>query len=169
MTTIYLGLGSNMGDRESNLEGALRMLAHKVTIGKISSVYETEPVGYSEQPWFLNLVCCGETRLGPFDLLSFAKDIEARLGRIPSFPNAPRPIDIDILFYDQEIMDTEELSIPHPRINERAFVLIPLADVALSLFHPALGKTIEVMVSELEDTKLVRKWGDVSSIGSTAF
>ncbi len=169
MSTIYLSLGSNLDDREANLKKALELLAPHVVLHQISSIYETEPVGYSNQPWFLNLVCCGKTTLDPSELLSFAKEIESKMGRVSSFPNAPRQIDIDLLFYDDQIIEAENLAIPHPRIGERGFVLVPLAEIAPSLAHPINTKTIKELLSELTDSEQVRKWGHVSSIGSKTF
>ncbi len=165
---VYLGLGSNLGDRESNLAQALAMLVEKVRLEKYSSIYETEPVGYSEQPDFLNMVCSGSTDLDPFDLLTFVKEIEKGLGRVPSFPNAPRPIDIDILFYDDQIIRSESLTIPHSRIAERAFVLVPLSEIAPKLIHPENGKHVEELLSEITNTYEIRKYKDVSSIGQAA-
>ena len=165
---VYLGIGSNLGDREPNLAKGLESLSQQVTIERVSSIYETEPVGYLEQPWFLNMVCCGTTQLDPFELLAFAKGIEGQLGRVPSFPNAPRPIDIDILFYDDRVVETENLIIPHPRIEERAFVLIPLVEIAPDLVHPSNGKYVRDLLSELTNSQQVRKWGNVPSVGSAA-
>ena len=140
MAIVYLGLGSNLGDREANLSQALRLLGQRgVWVDRVSSIYETEPVGYLEQPRFLNAVCRVSTELGPEELLSLAKEVEGLLGRRPSFPNAPRPIDVDILFYEDLVMESPELTIPHPRLAERAFVLVPLAEIAPDLVHPALG------------------------------
>ena len=169
MSTVYLGLGSNLGDREANLVKALGLLTQQVTIGQVSSIYETEPVGYKEQPWFLNLVCVGETKMDPFDLLTFTKEIEAELGRVSSFPNAPRPIDIDLLLYDDQKIDTDDLTIPHPRMGERRFVLAPMVEIAASIIHPGNSKTIKELLSELNDSTQIRKWGYVSNIGSAAF
>ncbi len=143
---------------------ALEALSGQVKIEMVSPIFETEPVGYADQPWFLNLVCCGETELEPLDMLSLCKTIEARMDRQESFRNAPRPIDIDILFYGDRVIDTKDLIIPHPRIVERGFVLIPLAQIAPELIHPKIGKSIEDLLSELGDSKQVRKWRNVSSI-----
>ncbi len=135
--TVYLGLGSNMGDRQKNLDTALELLAQRMKLGKISSIYDTEPVGVPPQPHFLNLVCRASTRLEPAALLTLAKGIEARLGRSGK-SDAPRPIDIDILLYGEEAVNTLELVIPHPRMAERAFVLIPLVEIA-----PECALTVE--------------------------
>src|SRR5579885_3230575 len=127
---VYLALGSNLGDRRGNIAAALQRLRAIIEIETISSVYETEPVGYLEQPRFLNIVCGGKTRLSAQELLKAAKEIEVAIGRQPTFRNGPRPIDIDILLYDNIQTEQEALTIPHPRMNERAFVLVPLAEIA---------------------------------------
>ncbi len=158
LTTAYLCLGANLGEREKNLSQALTLLSLKVNLQEISSIYETEPVGYKEQPLFLNLVCRVTTNLSPEELLHLAKDIETRMGRVPNFRNAPRIIDIDILFYDNKIIETPTLTIPHPRLHDRAFVLIPLAEIAPVLVHPKLGKSITQLANDVKGQKGVRKW-----------
>ncbi len=154
--TIYLGLGSNMGDRQENLDKALDFLSQRVRMGKISSVYDTEPVGNPEQPRFLNLVCQAYTRLEPAGLLTLAKGIESKLGRTGK-SNTPRPIDIDILLYDEQVIETPELTIPHPKMAERAFVLIPLAEIAPDLVHPVSGKTIKELSEGVKEKQGVLK------------
>jgi len=158
LPSAYLCLGSNLGDREKNLTRALSLLSQEVKLEKVSSIYETEPVGHKEQPLFLNMVCQGTTNLNPQELLSLAKAIESKMGRAPSFPNAPRPIDIDILFYDNEIITTKDLTIPHPRLTDRAFVLVPLAEIAPELVHPELGKSITELASKVKGHNGVRKY-----------
>jgi len=143
---VYLGLGSNMGNRQDNLDKAIGFLSQRLRVGKVSSVYETEPVGNPNQPRFLNLVCQVYTTLAPRELLNLAKGIESKLGRVPSQSNAPRPIDIDILFYGDQVIETPELVIPHPRLVERAFVLVPLAEIAPDLRHPVIDKPIEELL-----------------------
>lgn len=146
MHHVYLALGSNIGKREKNLSAALQRLCKVVAIHKISSVYETEPVGYLDQPRFLNIVCYGQTVVSPHDLLRNTKVIEEALGREPSFRNAPRPIDIDILLYDHLCLETEDLTIPHPRMSKRAFVLVPLAEIAPTAIEPMSGKTVQELL-----------------------
>ena len=157
--TAYLGLGSNMGNRQDNLDRALDFLSQRLRVEKVSSVYDTEPVGNIEQPRFLNLVCQVYTRLAPIELLALAKGIEHKLGRTISKSNAPRPIDIDILFYGDQVIETAELVIPHPKLAERAFVLIPLAEIAPDLVHPVSGKTIQELMGGLQQgVQGVFKW-----------
>ncbi len=168
MSAIYLSLGSNIGHREANLERALRLLGEEVKIHRISSIYETAPVGYADQPSFLNMVCEGETLLDPWELLAFVKGIERRMGRTPNFRNGPRVIDVDILFYDDRRIASEHLTIPHPRLSERRFVLEPLAEIAPELPHPESGKSVSELLSMLTDSQDVRKWGNVSNFGSPA-
>jgi GTP cyclohydrolase IV len=147
--TIYLALGTNLGDRRGNLTTALQRLREIMEMEIVSSVYETEPVGYTDQPRFLNLVCRGETRLEAQALLLVAKEIEAAVGRTPSVRNGPRLIDIDILFYDDLHIQKSSLTIPHPRIYERAFVLVPLAEIAPEFKDPISGKTVQELTEAI--------------------
>lgn len=154
--TVYLGLGSNMGDHQKNLDTALELLTQRMKLGKISSIYDTEPVGVPPQPRFLNLVCQAFTRLEPMALLTLAKGIEVRLGRSGK-SDAPRPIDIDILLYGDEVINTPDLVIPHSRMAERAFVLMPLAEIAPDVVHPVLKKTIKEMLKSVTEKQGVLK------------
>ncbi|GHO50038.1 2-amino-4-hydroxy-6-hydroxymethyldihydropteridine diphosphokinase [Ktedonospora formicarum] len=145
---VFLALGTNLGERKQNLEAALHQLSKNIEIKQVSSIYETEPVGYADQPNFFNLVCSGQTMLPVDKLHQETQKIEQQLGRQPSFRNGPRLIDIDILFYDQAYIERATLIIPHPRLHERAFVLAPLAEIAPDYLHPTLGKSAR----ELLDT-----------------
>lgn len=139
----YIGLGANLGDRLATINAALRRIAALGTTHVVSPIYESEPVGHADQPPFLNCVSKLETDLTPERLLERLLEIEHDLGRVRTFPNAPRTIDLDILLYDDHVIETAALSVPHPRLHERAFVLIPLADLASELVHPVLGKRVD--------------------------
>jgi len=156
-------LGSNLGEREENIAEALRRLSVGVNIERTSSLYETEPVGYKEQPWFLNAVCLGETKLKPQELLSFIKGIERRMGREEKVRWGPRIIDIDILFYDDLVLETPELTIPHPRLHQRRFVLVPLVELNPDFVHPILGLTMRELLKRARATEQVRRFKRESS------
>ncbi len=151
MATAYIGLGSNLGDRMAMLRMAIQRLETLGRIARVSSLYETEPVGFLEQPSFLNAVVALDTTLAPADLLGALLGIERDLGRMRSFPNAPRTLDLDLLLVDDAILDTPELTLPHPRLHERAFVLAPLAEIAPELVHPGTGKTMQEILHTLPD------------------
>lgn len=148
--TVYLALGTNLGDRLENLQAACKTLAPQARLLACSPIYETTPWGYLDQPDFLNQVIEVETELSPMDLLAHLKELEARLGRVPSIHNGPRMIDLDILFYDDLLLDLPTLKIPHPHMAGRAFVLAPLADLAPGLRHPIYNKTIQEMLMECD-------------------
>ena len=139
MPVVYLGLGSNRGNRLANLRGATQRLHAKVMLTQVSSVYETEPVGHADQPWFLNAVLEGYTELSAEELLKLALETEEALGRARSFPNAPRTLDVDILLYGELKIASPTLTVPHPRLTERGFTLCPLTEIAPLLEHPVTG------------------------------
>ena len=149
---IYLALGSNLGDRVANLENARKALAPNVTLIRESPIYLTPPWGYTEQPDFLNQVIEVETLLHPIPLLHKLKEIEADMGREATFRNGPRIIDLDIIFYGQEVYEGELLQIPHPRLQERAFVLVPLNDLAPDFVHPVLNESVREMLTKVDFT-----------------
>jgi 2-amino-4-hydroxy-6-hydroxymethyldihydropteridine diphosphokinase len=155
--TVYLGLGSNVGDREGHLHRAVEQLeAPDLHIVRASPVYETEPVDYIRQPWFLNQVVEAETGLFPMQLLARAGRVERALGRVRGIPKGPRIIDIDILFFGRAVVRTAKLEIPHPAIAERQFVLMPLADLTPDLRHPVTRKTVREMLEAAPPHKVWR-------------
>lgn len=147
MKTAYLGLGSNVGNREHHIEQALsKLAAPDLRVARVSSVYETEPVGFTAQRSFLNLVAEIETELFPMQLLARIAKIEQALGRVRTVPNGPRTIDVDILLYGRTVIRSARLEVPHPRMAERRFVLVPLAELAPELRHPVTHKTVRAML-----------------------
>ena len=144
---VYLALGSNLGNRLANLKQAVAALSPQMEVKAKSPVYETPPRGYEDQPRFLNQVIKVKTYLEPEPLLKHIKRLEVTLGRKASFQNGPRLIDIDILFYDDLILNTASLVIPHPRLHERGFVLLPLMDIDPDLVHPVNKKSVREMVA----------------------
>jgi 2-amino-4-hydroxy-6-hydroxymethyldihydropteridine diphosphokinase len=146
----YLCLGTNLGDRPANLAAARSALSEFSHLEASSSIYETEPWGYADQPRFLNQVIRISTALEPEDLLAALKNIETRLGRQPTFRYGPRPIDIDILFYDDLLYNSGSLIIPHPRLASRAFVLVPLMELAPDFIHPGLRQPISQLSSQVD-------------------
>ena len=154
---VYLGLGTNLGDRLANLKQAIAALTPQMELKAKSGVYETPPWGFEDQPKFLNQVIKVSTYLEPELLLKHLKRLEVALGRKESFPNGPRLIDIDILFYDDLVLNKPSIVIPHPRLHERGFVLVPLMDIAPSLVHPVIQKSVREM-AEQHSTEGIQKF-----------
>jgi 2-amino-4-hydroxy-6-hydroxymethyldihydropteridine diphosphokinase len=154
---VYLSLGSNLGNRQANLDMALHLLSERMRMGKISSIYDTEPLGNVNQPRFLNLAAEVFTRLSPEGLLALTKGIERKMGRY-SRSGEPRVIDIDIVLYGDTVLDTPDLVIPHQKMAERSFVLMPLAEIAPDLVHPVLKKTIKELNKAIKEKQGVLKF-----------
>jgi 2-amino-4-hydroxy-6-hydroxymethyldihydropteridine diphosphokinase len=157
MAEAFIAIGSNLGNRESNIRTALNLLKEKVTVLKISSTYETEPMYVEDQNWFLNSVVKIETDMPPPELLCYLKDIERRMGREKRTRYSPRIMDLDILFYGKEVIIQNDLEIPHPKIQERRFVLVPLVEIEPDHLHPILQRTASQLLSELNSDKSVIK------------
>ncbi len=153
MHTVYLALGSNVGDRTEHLARAASLLGEGVSIERRAPIYESKPVGKTDQPNFYNTVIEARTDMSPRDLLAFIKKVEGEVGRTPSEHWGPREIDIDIIFYDDLILQEPDLTIPHPHTEKRDFVLAPLADIAPDMVHPALRKTVSELLAELPRDK----------------
>lgn len=148
-----------MGDRHAHLQAAIQHLsAAGIGLLRASPIYETEPVGYTQQRWFLNMVVEAETALFPLQLLTRTGKIERALGRVRTVANGPRTVDIDILLYGNEVIHSPQLEIPHPRMHERRFVLAPLADLSPDLRHPVLNKTVRQLLAALSATSSCRKF-----------
>jgi 2-amino-4-hydroxy-6-hydroxymethyldihydropteridine diphosphokinase len=157
MTVVYLSLGSNIGNRMENLRAAIAALsAAGVRVRRVSKVYETEPVDYLQQDWFLNCVVEAETQVEAAELLRRLRAIEASTGSAKAFPKGPRIIDLDILFYGDAVIDAAELQVPHPRVAQRKFVLVPLAEIAPDVRHPISGQTAAEMLQLTPDRSGVR-------------
>lgn len=157
MVEAFIAIGSNIGDREDNVSTALQLLKNKTRLLKVSSTYETEPMYVEDQNWFLNCVAKIETDIPPRNLLRYLKDIERKMGRKKVVRYGPRIIDLDILFYGNEIVKQKDLEIPHPKIQERPFVLIPLVEIEPDHVHPLQQKTVLKLLSELNSEKSVIK------------
>jgi len=157
MKLVYLGLGSNLGDRQANLERAIKGLeANEIRILSRSSLYETEPQDIAAQPWFLNMAVKAETDLFPRRLLACVHRIEASLGRRRVVAKGPRIIDIDILLYGDTVITTPELVIPHPRMQDRRFVLEPLLELSPNLRHPISGRTVLSLIGDVQGQEVQR-------------
>ena len=157
--TAYIGLGANIGNRLANLRMALRLLAPMCPVEAVSSLYETAPVGVTDQPPFYNAVCRVVTGLDPHGLLRLLKRIEHEMGRRPGPRWGPRPIDLDILLYRDRAMQTPDLTLPHPGLPERAFVLVPLAELAPDLRHPTLDTAVNELLAGLDQSGVKRILG----------
>lgn len=158
--TIYLSLGSNVGDREANLRKAMVTLGDAgVRVTRVSSLYETEPVDFLDQPWFLNCVVEGKTEVAAVSLIKALREIESWMGNKKLVPRGPRLIDLDILLYGQEIIDTPELQVPHPRMHLRRFVLVPLAEIAPELRHVSWADSVQGLLAATPDHSVVLKLG----------
>ncbi|MHB8086120.1 MAG: dihydropteroate synthase [Dehalococcoidia bacterium] len=158
---VFIGIGSNLGDKLANVTKAIKMLSEFATIDQISSLYETEPEG-PKQPDFLNCVLKAEVGAGPMELLGILKDIENRMGREPAPRNGPRTIDLDLLIYNNQAIETPDLIVPHPRLHQRVFVLVPMTEVAPSFYHPTLHKSMRQLLSELNSSSRVNKCPDLT-------
>ena len=157
MTDVYLGVGSNLGDKQENIRKALELLQEKCEVLAVSSLYNTEPVGFADQDWFLNGAIKIETELAPGELRSFLRSIEERLGKKSIRKNGPRTIDLDILFYGGRTINEVGLTIPHPRLHERLFVLAPLAEICPDFVHPLLKRRIRDLKSGIRDQHKVER------------
>ncbi|HET8727129.1 MAG TPA: 2-amino-4-hydroxy-6-hydroxymethyldihydropteridine diphosphokinase, partial [Alphaproteobacteria bacterium] len=158
---VLLGLGANLGDREATLRAAVSGLGRFLNVTGVSPVYETAPMYVMDQERFLNMVVAAETVLPPLRLLETVKDLERRLGRTPSRRYGPRRIDIDVIFYDDQIVSESDLQVPHPRLAERAFVLAPAADIAPDWVHPETGRTVKQMLEALGATRGIERRDDL--------
>ncbi len=150
MSIVYVGIGSNLGDREKNCISAIELLGEKgIIVKKRSSVYKTEPWGIKDQPEFLNMAIEIETDLKPYELLELLKQVEGEIGREKSYKWGPRLIDLDILLFDDTILDDDNLKIPHPLMHERDFVLRPLNEIAPDATHPSLGMKVHELLERI--------------------
>ena len=154
---VYLSLGSNLGDRDRNLRDAIRALEGVGRVQAVSSFYETEPVDFADQAWFLNCAVAIESALSPERMMAELLCLERKLGRERTHGKGPRTIDIDILLFGERIVDGPDLKVPHPAMHRRRFVLAPLADIAAEARHPAMNRTVQQLLAELPEGQVVRR------------
>lgn len=157
MKNVFISIGSNLGDKIANCREAVEELAKFSKVDKLSSLYETEPVGKENQPNFINSAIEIETNLSAYELLIYLKSIEEKMGRVRTEKWGPRKIDLDIIFYGQLVIKNDDLIIPHPRAHLRRFVLEPICEIAPNFIHPVLDQTVSVVIKECEDNKQVIK------------
>jgi 2-amino-4-hydroxy-6-hydroxymethyldihydropteridine diphosphokinase len=153
-----IGIGTNIGDKEKNITEAIQRIKELGIITKKSNIYESEPVGYKEQDYFLNMVLAIETKLSPTELIKELQKIEKEMGRVKEFTNGPRIIDLDILLYDNLIINTKQLTIPHPSLHTRNFVLTPLEEISKHTVHPKLKETIKTLKKDLKNPEQITLW-----------
>lgn len=153
---VYLGLGSNVGDKTGFLMKAVDLIGEKVNILKTSRIYLSKPVGYENQDIFLNMVIYGETELNLLSLFEFVKEIEKKVGRIDRFKWGPREIDIDILFFNDDVYSSDILTVPHPLLHERDFVIVPLMDINPDYVHPQLGLKVRDLLSKVKERSIFK-------------
>lgn len=167
MKWVYLSLGSNVGERAGQIQRALAMLPGAgIVVRRVSSFYKTEPVDFRPQPWFVNCVAEVETELTPVKLLRAVKRIERALGRRRGIPKGPRPIDIDILLYENAVVRSSRLTVPHARLGDRRFVLIPLRELAAQVRHPVTQRTVSEMLTDITDKSRVVRLKQIGMINS---
>jgi 2-amino-4-hydroxy-6-hydroxymethyldihydropteridine diphosphokinase len=159
LSTAYISIGSNLGNRLKYIREAIRRIeqSKEIKISKASSVYETPPAEYKDQPWFLNMVLELETSLKPLNLLELLLEIEGQMGRRRTRRYGPRNIDLDLLLYDDLVLNSDKLTLPHPRMHERGFVLVPLAEISPQVVHPLLKKNVKRLLEDLSTDSISEK------------
>ena len=163
---VYIGLGSNLGDRVAYLRDAVQRLSAIIRVERVSQLYVAAPLGYVRDDAYINAVLKGTTTMTPSELLEMLQSIELAMGRRPGVQFGPRPIDLDLLFYDSIQMETLKLTIPHPRMAQRAFVLKPLAEIAPNLMHPVLYYTISQLLQDADDAEQVQLYVPDKSVSN---